>query len=72
MGDIIATFKSSGKIPVPIDLLKIVVNDEAIMHAESFKSSGGILSCPVALDAFRVDSSLSTSTSLTICNSNFK
>ena len=28
------------------------------MHAESFKSLGGILSCPVALDAFRVDSSL--------------
>ena len=44
------TFKSSGNIPVSIDLLKITVNDAAIISALSFKSLGDIRSYPVALE----------------------
>ena len=50
MGDMHATFKSSGKMPVSIDLLKITVSDSAIISAISFKSFGDIRSCPVALE----------------------
>ena len=48
MGEIIATFKSSGKIPVEIEWLKIAANDGAIMSAESLNSFNGILLCPAA------------------------
>ena len=45
MDEIIATFKSLGKIPVKIDWLKIAAKDGA-MSAESRNSVGGILPCP--------------------------
>ena len=40
MNEIIATFKSSGKIPVKIDGLKIAAKDGAIISAESLNSLG--------------------------------
>jgi hypothetical protein len=57
MGDMHATFKSSGKMPVSIDLLKITVGDSAIISAISFKSFGDIRSCPVALGAVYMEAS---------------
>ena len=41
-------FKSSGKIPVKIEWLRIAAEDDAIMSAESLNSLGRILSCPAA------------------------
>ena len=40
MGEIIATFKSLGKIPVEIDWLRIVAKNGAIMSTESLNSLG--------------------------------
>ena len=48
MGEIIATFKLPGKIPVETDCMKIAAKDGAIMSAESLNSLGGILPCPAA------------------------
>ena len=50
MGDMHDTFKSSGNMPVSIDLLKITVSDSEIISALSFKSLGDIRSYPVALE----------------------
>ena len=50
MGDMHDTFKSSGNMPVSIDLLKITVSDSAIISALSFESLGDIRSYPVALE----------------------
>ena len=55
------TFKSSGNIPVLIDLLKITVSDPAIISALSFKSLGDIRSYPVALEVLNFKITLLTS-----------
>ena len=49
-GDMHDTFKSSGNMPVSIDLLKITVSDSAIISALSFKGLRYIRSYPVALE----------------------
>ena len=68
MGDMHATFKSSGKMPVSIDL--IAVSDSAIMSALPFKSFGDIRSCPIALEVliFRITFFISIDESLLISN----
>ena len=48
-----------------MDWLKILVKVETITPAESFKSFGDILSCPVAFDDSIVESNLKTSVSET-------
>ena len=58
MGVTLASFHSSGKIPISIDLAKITVRDGETMLAAILKSLFGILSNPADFLSFSLDNSL--------------
>ena len=66
-GEIIAILKSSENIPIFIDVLKIVVNDGAIISAASLRSLPDILSYPADLDVLTVDGNLYILSTQTFC-----
>ena len=58
MGVTLASFHTSGKIPVSIDLAKITIRDGETMLAAILKSLFRILSNPTDFPSFSLDSSL--------------
>ena len=70
MGVTLASFHSSGKIPVSIDLAKIAVIDRETMLAAILKSLFGILSNPADFLSFSLDNCLQTISSDGAVNDN--